>query len=299
VNSGAISKAAMGTRFTNTLPVVTISGPANNSTFTKNTSITFAASSTDAEDGNISSGIVWYSNLSGPFGAGASINFSDLIPGIHMIVAQATDSNGDVGTAVITVTISPSSGPHGNFNGSTANCAACHRMHSAEGDTYLTTDPNSVLTSDAFCLTCHNGTTASAVSTHSNKDWGAAIESPFEVRCIQCHNSHGSTNLFAIRTDIKSSLSPDTTISPMIFTSLTGPNSFDDNASANRLCVSCHTSPSMLHSGGTNHTGGVSYAGQSCIFCHPHDADHNRTTKDGFMPIITALPPTPIPTPTP
>jgi predicted CXXCH cytochrome family protein len=294
INSGALSAAVSGTRATNTLPVVAISAPANNSTYAKNTSITFTGTATDVQDGIISSGLIWYSNISGPIGTGASVTFSGLLPGTHTITAQSTDSNGETGTASITITITPLSGPHGGFNGSTDQCAACHRAHSAEGDTYLTTDPNSVVTSDAFCLSCHNGITATAVSTHSNVNWASAAEPAFEVRCIQCHNSHGTSNLFAIRTDIKSSLIPQTSIDPLTFTSLTGPNSFDDNASANRLCVSCHTSASITtaphHPGGVNHLDGKSYAGQSCVACHPHNADTTTTTLDGFMPVRSTNP---------
>jgi hypothetical protein len=29
----------------------------------------------------------------------------------------------------------------------------------------------------------------------------------------------------------------------------------------------------------------LNYTGQSCIYCHPHNADTNSTTKDGFMPV--------------
>jgi len=295
VNNGAISAAVTGTRTTNTIPVVTISAPANNTTFAKNVAITFTGSATDVQDGDISSGLVWYSDLSGPFGTGASVTFSSLIPGTHTITAQSTDANGETGKALITnVTITSMTGPHGGFNGSADQCALCHRAHSAAGDTYLTTDPNSALTSDAFCLSCHDGTTATAVSTHSNKNWTPSqsswkAETDFEVRCIQCHDTHGTTNLFAIRTDIKSNLSPETVIEPMVFTSLSGPNSFDDNASPNRLCVSCHTSTSN-HPGGVNHLDGQSYAGQSCVACHPHNADSSTTTMDGFMPIRSTNP---------
>lgn len=295
LNGSAISAALSGTRATNTLPVVAISTPEDNSTFVKGTTIIFTGTATDVQDGNISSGLVWYSDLSGPFGTGANVTFSGLIPGTHTITAQSTDANGEAGKAsIINITITPLSGPHGGFNGSADQCATCHRAHSAVGDTYLTTDPNSVLTSDAFCLSCHDGTTAMAVSTHSNKNWTPSpltwkAEADFEVRCIQCHDTHGTSNLFAIRTDIKSTLSPETAIDPMVFTSLTGQNSFDDNASANRLCVSCHTSTSN-HPGGVNHLDGQSYAGQSCVACHPHNADSSTTTMDGFMPVRSTNP---------
>ena len=231
---------------------------------------------------------MWYSNLTGPFGTGASVTISNLLPGTHIITAQSTDSNGDIGSASITITVTPLKGPHGNFNGSTDECAACHRAHSAQGSDYLTTEPSSVVTSDAFCQSCHTG-----ISTHSNKDWGAAVETPFEVRCIQCHDPHGNSNLFAVNTNIITSLSPNTTVGPVAFTALTGANSFDDGVSTNRLCVACHTATTH-HTGGANHFDGTGYTldhtGQSCVACHPHNADANAATLDGFMPLRSTNP---------
>jgi len=289
INSGAaLSAAATGTQATNTLPVVTITAPADNSTYVKNTPITFTGTATDAQDGIISSGLVWFSNLTGPFGTGASVTVNNLLPGTHIITAKSTDSNGEASTASITITVTDLKGPHGGFNGSTDQCALCHRAHSAPGDTYLTTDSNSVVTSDAFCLSCHTN-----ISTHSNKNWGSAAESPFEVRCIQCHDAHGTSNLFSVNTGIMTSLNPVTTVGPVTFTSLTGSNSFDDGTSANRLCVVCHTSTTH-HPGGANHFDGTAYikdyTGQSCVACHPHNADSSAVTLDGFMPVRSSNP---------
>jgi thermitase len=283
---------AIGSQLINTPPVVTITAPANNSTYAKNTPITFTGTAIDAEDGDISAGLIWYSDLTGPFGTGASVLVTNLLPGTHVITAQSTDTNGAISSAFITVTITPLSGPHGGFNGSTDQCAQCHRAHSAKGSDYLTTDPNSVTTSDSFCLSCHPG-----VSTHSNKNWTSSYktEPDFEIRCVQCHDPHGNSNLFDVKTQIETSLSPFSTVGPVTFTSLTGANSFDDGTSTNRLCVVCHTSTTN-HPGGDNHydasssTFSLDYTGQSCVACHPHNADTNALTLDGFMPVRNTNP---------
>ena len=287
INAGSLSAAAAGTITTNTPPVVTITAPDGGSTFGKNTPITFTGTALDGEDGDISAGLLWYSNLTGPFGTGASLTVSDLPPGTHTITAQSTDSNGDTGSASITVTVTHLSGPHGDYNGSTDACAQCHRAHSAQGSTYLTTDPDAVTTGDDFCLSCHPG-----VSTHSNKDWGGAAEAPFEVRCIQCHDAHGGPNLFGVRTEVMTSVDPLTKAGPVTFTALTGANSFDDG-STNALCVVCHSKPPMSHTGGVDHVVGlvnIDYTGRSCVACHAHNADTSAATLDGFMPIRNSNP---------
>ncbi len=274
-------------------PTVSITAPSNNSTYAYGTNITFTGTATDPQDGTINSSIVWYSNLTGPIGNGASVSTSALIPGTHTIYAQATDSGGAQTQVSINITISkPTNSPHGGFTSNTDLCATCHRDHTAQGSTYLTTNPNSVLTSDAFCLSCH-----SDVSTHSNINFSGAVEAPFQVRCIQCHDPHGSGNLFDIRTNIITNITTGATAGPVNFTALTGSNSFDDGTSTNTLCVVCHTASTMKnHPGGLDHydsttgTYTLDYTGQSCIACHPHNADSNSATLDGFMPVRTTNP---------
>ena len=275
-------------------PIVTITAPTV-LTYAEGTLIKFVGTAEDADGKDLSSAMVWYSNLTGPIGTGASVSTSNLMPGTHTITAQATDSVGQKGiSSPLTITITGASGPHANAYGNTDQCAVCHRTHSLSGDAYLTTDPKSVLTSDAFCLSCHTN-----VSTHSNKGWTGAVEPQFNLRCIQCHDPHGTSNLFDIRPNLITNLSPQTTVGPITFTSLTGPNSYDDGASTNRLCMTCHTSVKN-HPGGLNHYDGtgfsINYTGLSCVACHPHNADANIQAFGGFMPIRT---PTPTPSPTP
>jgi nitrate/TMAO reductase-like tetraheme cytochrome c subunit len=84
----------------------------------------------------------------------------------------------------------------------------------------------------------------------------------------------------------------------VVFKSLKNADSFDEIDSpedaannADEVCVTCHVNaaddgfPVVSHPGGTNHIGSLNYAGQSCIYCHPHNADTSSTTKDGFMPV--------------
>jgi predicted CXXCH cytochrome family protein len=267
------------------LASISISSPADSSTFVKGSAITFSGTATDSGGGDLSPSLQWSSNIDGPIGSGASFSYTKLTPGTHTITAQATDSNGTTGSSTISITVTPLSGPHGKFNGSTDGCALCHRAHSATAPGELLNFSSSSFVSNDFCLSCHDGTTASAVSTHSNIDSKMKIEPQFEILCVQCHDPHGSSNLSAVRSNVFSSLNPNTNTGPVTFTALSGSNSFDDGVSpaANRICVTCHTSAmTNNHAGGANHKGGSGndYSGQSCISCHPHDADKIPSTKD-------------------
>lgn len=94
----------------NTVPVVTITGPANGSTFQSGDTITFNGTATDAEDGDLTAGLTWTSSLDGGIGTGGSFDTAALSTGTHTISASVTDSGGKSGSDSITVTVSaPSS----------------------------------------------------------------------------------------------------------------------------------------------------------------------------------------------
>ena len=77
----------------NTAPSVTISSPANGISVTTATAVTFTGSATDTQQGNITSFLVWRSNLLGQIGTGGSFTRS-LTAGTHAITATVTDSGG-------------------------------------------------------------------------------------------------------------------------------------------------------------------------------------------------------------
>jgi len=94
----------------NTPPSVSISAPANGSSFVQGTSVTFTGSATDVEDGSLSASLAWSSSLDGAIGSGASFSTSALSVGTHTITASVTDSGGANGSAAISVTITSSTG---------------------------------------------------------------------------------------------------------------------------------------------------------------------------------------------
>ncbi len=187
--------------------------------------------------------------------------------------------------------VNANSGPHGDYSPTTDQCATCHRTHTNAGPGLL----NSAAQENDFCFSCHNGTGAPAipvVSTHANLDYSGGVEENFVLLCIQCHNPHGSQNLRIVRENIQVQAGAQPLYSgPVIFTARTGINSFDDGISdpASRICVTCHVNPNnqgypmSTHEGGAEHLGGFDFSGQNCVICHPHSADNERGTADGFM----------------
>ena len=93
----------------NTAPSVTISSPANGASFTSGSSISFAGSASDAEDGDLTDSLVWTSSLDGQIGTGGSFSVT-LNDGTHTITASAIDSGGLTGSASITVVVQPAEG---------------------------------------------------------------------------------------------------------------------------------------------------------------------------------------------
>jgi len=86
----------------NAAPAVTITSPADGAIFTSGSSISFAGSASDAEDGDLTGSLVWTSSLDGPIGTGGSFS-ATLSDGTHTISAAVTDSGSLTGSASITL----------------------------------------------------------------------------------------------------------------------------------------------------------------------------------------------------
>ncbi|HWU86533.1 MAG TPA: M20/M25/M40 family metallo-hydrolase [Kofleriaceae bacterium] len=98
-----LAKGQIGTSG-NTPPTVSISAPANGSSFPQGTAVTLTGTASDAQDGSLSASIRWTSNLDGSLGSGASRSVT-LSVGTHTIQAAVTDAGGLTATASISVTI--------------------------------------------------------------------------------------------------------------------------------------------------------------------------------------------------
>ena len=94
----------------NTPPNVTIGAPADGSTFTEGTSVTFTGSASDTADGDLTANLGWMSSLDDIIGSGGSFSTASLSLGSHTITASVTDSHGLTSSDAIGITIQPDPG---------------------------------------------------------------------------------------------------------------------------------------------------------------------------------------------
>jgi hypothetical protein len=110
-SDNATSEATISISVThvNAAPSLTILSPTNGSQFGEGTTVTLSGSADDAEDGDLSSSIMWVSDLDGVLGTGASIDVQ-LTSGTHTITATVTDSEGSSEEQLVSLTINATSG---------------------------------------------------------------------------------------------------------------------------------------------------------------------------------------------
>jgi hypothetical protein len=111
----------------NTAPTISISNPVNNALATQGTPVPFSGSAADTQDGNITSKLVWRSNLDGQIGTGGSFSAAALSAGTHTITASAIDNGGMTGSGQVAVTITAACAratPTVSFTPATASVAA-------------------------------------------------------------------------------------------------------------------------------------------------------------------------------
>lgn len=88
----------------NEAPIVSITSPADGSTFDSEATIGFAGTASDTDDGDLTASLVWASDIDGQIGTGG--NFSTtLSDGTHTITASVTDTDGKSGTDTISITV--------------------------------------------------------------------------------------------------------------------------------------------------------------------------------------------------
>jgi len=91
-------------------PQVSISSPANGTSFNLGEEINFTATASDIEDGDLTANISWESNLDGSIGMGGDYLYSNLSIGAHTITSSVTDSSGLTGTDQISISVTGQGG---------------------------------------------------------------------------------------------------------------------------------------------------------------------------------------------
>jgi hypothetical protein len=85
-------------------PTVSITSPADPSTFDSGVTILFEGTASDFEDGDLTASLSWTSSIDGPIGTGGSIS-TILSDGSHTVTASVIDSGGNTGSASIGITV--------------------------------------------------------------------------------------------------------------------------------------------------------------------------------------------------
>jgi extracellular elastinolytic metalloproteinase len=108
----------------NAVPQVTILSPGDGSSSTVGDSVTFTATASDVEDGDLSGNLSWSSSLDGTIGSGASFSTTSLSVGTHSIVAAVTDSGGLAGSDTVQITVNGICLPKGASCTSNSQCCS-------------------------------------------------------------------------------------------------------------------------------------------------------------------------------
>ena len=88
----------------NDAPTVSITSPADGSSFESGATILFEGTASDTEDGDLTASLVWTSDIDGQIGTGGS--FSRMLSdGNHTITADVTDSGNKTGSASVSITV--------------------------------------------------------------------------------------------------------------------------------------------------------------------------------------------------
>jgi uncharacterized repeat protein (TIGR02543 family) len=85
-------------------PVVTISEPPDGTTVSEGSVVALVGSAVDDPDGDLTTSLRWTSDMDGLLGIGGAVD-AVLSPGSHTVMAAATDSRGQTGSASVGVTV--------------------------------------------------------------------------------------------------------------------------------------------------------------------------------------------------
>jgi predicted CXXCH cytochrome family protein len=165
---------------------------------------------------------------------------------------------------------------HGRFGASNA-CTSCHDPNSPHISGSLGVNMRLFTTDDnTQCASCHNQTTAPRMSTHV-LDKNAT---PTPSLCNSCHDPHGTTNAFMIRSTINGVAISFTNASTS-FVQTTAPYK--------GLCQVCHTLTTHFRAGQLPD----GHPTRNCLSCHSHTAAAFAFAPAGNCDSCHGYPPAP------
>jgi PKD repeat protein len=156
----------------NQAPSATISAPANGSSVSQGSSVSFSGSGIDAEDGALTgAALVWTSSRDGQIGTGTSFSTSGLSVGIHTITLTSTDTQGAHGTATITLTVAAVTTNQPPVAAFTSNCSGLAIPHQCTFDASGSSDDSGIV---SYTWNWGNGRIETKLGTSAKNTWAAA-----------------------------------------------------------------------------------------------------------------------------
>ncbi len=158
------------------------------------------------------------------------------------------------------------------FSGKYVTCTTCHNAsapHIGAG----TAEKRLLIAGNGLCNSCHTTAAGKIVNTarldlpaHSGFSHYTTTADGRASDCAGCHDTHGTTNLFSIRTVINGKPVVHSAASPIFFESTP-----DANGRYNGLCQVCHTKTKYFRNDApiplpTSHSNS-----HNCLGCHKHN----------------------------
>ncbi len=191
---GGASKAALlhveYSAPSNVRPTLTIATPSDNAAFAFGSVVSFSASSSDAEDGDLSSAIVWSSSRDGQIGTGPSFATSNLSIGVHVIDAVVSDSGGQSAIDTRLISVEPTD----PFIIGAGDIALCNSDRDEATADIIKSFPNATV----FTLGDNAYSSGSAANFNNcyNPSWGQFKDRTFPSAGNHEYNSTAATPYF-------------------------------------------------------------------------------------------------------
>ncbi len=153
-------------------------------------------------------------------------------------------------------------------------CAYCHQLHGAPGQTLLV---NTVV--ETLCLTCHGAGGVSTLKAAVHRDSAAS----FSKTCLDCHTPHSNPTNYLSGTNLKLINATIQSLNVALESrglglSQPAPRSFaDGDATYDGVCEVCHTTTKYHRSTSAGYHG--HQQGGTCTACHRHERNFQAPTR--------------------